>query len=122
MAATSISPATVLAAAVVGPSRSSSYQRSPKIKFINGLSSFGGLKASNSVTSLGLPVCTEQSFANIVSSLKKPSQGKKGGALTSTCNAIAEIFKIAAIIPGLVLIGVAVGFVLLRLEAAVEEE
>ncbi|GFQ03844.1 cytochrome b6-f complex subunit 7 [Phtheirospermum japonicum] len=125
MAASSatISPATVLAAStVVGPTRSS--QGRTKINYINGLNSFGGLKATNNVATLGLPVCTEQSFAKIVGSLKKPSsQNKKGGAFTSTCStAIDEIFKIAAILPGLVLIGVAVGFVLLRIEATIEEE
>ena len=36
-------------------------------------------------------------------------------------NAAAEIFRIGAIMNGLVLVGVAVGFVLLRVEAAVEE-
>ncbi|KAL3621196.1 hypothetical protein CASFOL_036108 [Castilleja foliolosa] len=119
-----ISPATVLAAStVVGPTRSSS-QRRAKLNYINGLSPFGGLKATNSVANLGLPICTEQSFARVVSSLKKASsKNKKGGAFSSTCSsAIDEIFKIAAILPGLVLVGVAVGFVLLRIEATVEEE
>ncbi|EYU37732.1 hypothetical protein ABFS82_02G029000 [Erythranthe guttata] len=122
MAAT-ISPATVLAAAAVGPSSRSS-QRRPRVNYINGLNSFGGLKANNSVAALGLPVCTDHSFAMIVSSLKKPSQSRNGGggALTSTCNAIGEIYTIAAIMPALVLVGVAIGFVLLRIEAIVEEE
>ncbi|KAL2231589.1 uncharacterized protein LOC105172858 [Sesamum indicum] len=118
-ASATISPATV-PATVVSPGRSP--QRRTTVKYVNGLNSFDGLKAHNNVASLGLPVCTEQSFANIVSSLKQPSQGRSGGALTSTCNAVAEIFKIAAIMPGLVLVGVAVGFVLLRLEASLEEE
>ncbi|XP_073308308.1 uncharacterized protein [Primulina huaijiensis] len=100
-----------------------SAQRRTRVKFINGLNSFGGLKARNNVASLGLPIGTEQSFAKIVSSLKKKSsQGRGGGALTSTCNAAEEIFRIAAIMNALVLIGVAVGFVLLRIEAFVEEE
>ncbi|XP_075109277.1 uncharacterized protein LOC107782461 [Nicotiana tabacum] len=79
-----------------------------------------GLKANNSVISLGFPVCTQQSFAKIISSLKTTSQGK-GGALSSTCNAAVEIFRIASIIPALVLVGVVVGFVLLRIETSVEE-
>ncbi|XP_073311746.1 uncharacterized protein [Primulina huaijiensis] len=100
-----------------------SAQRRTRVKFIDGLSSFGGLKAHNNVASLGLPVGTEQSFAKIVSLLKKKSsQGRGGGALTTTCNAVEEIFRIAAIMPALVLVGVAVGFVLLRVEAFVEEE
>lgn len=120
-ASATVSPATVSAAAIVGPSRSS--KRVTRVKYINGLNAFGGLKAHNNVVSLGLPVSTEQSFANIVSSLKKPSQGSGGGgALTSNCSAAGEIFRIAAIMNALVLIGVAVGFVLLRIEASVEEE
>lgn len=93
-----------------------------KVTYIKGLNSFGGLKAHNSVASLGTHVCTEQQFANVVCSLKKPtSRNGGGGALTATCNAAAEIFRIAAIMNGLTLVGVAVGFVLLRIEAAVEE-
>ncbi|KAK4377239.1 hypothetical protein RND71_003535 [Anisodus tanguticus] len=92
-----------------------------KVKYISGLNSFGGLKAHNNVVSLGLPLCTEQYFANIVSSLRTTSSQGKGGALSSTCKAAVEIFKIASIIPGLVLVGVSVGFVLLRIEASVEE-
>ncbi|MGV7400521.1 cytochrome b6-f complex subunit PetM, partial [Mycobacterium kansasii] len=85
---------------------------------MSGLNSYGGLKAQNTVVSLGLPVATEQCFANVVSSLR--SSNKKGrsggGSLSSTCNAAAEIFRIAAIMNGLTLVGVAVGFVLLRIE------
>ncbi|XP_073006036.1 uncharacterized protein [Typha latifolia] len=112
------------AAAVSGSSLSSTMKRKSGVTYIEGMNSFGGLKAQNKVTSLGLPTCTAQSFANVVSSLRASSQGKKkgrGGALSSTCNAAAEIFRIAAIMNGLVLVGVAVGFVLLRVEASVEE-
>lgn len=122
-AAASISPATFTAAVVAGSGRSTRKTRSNE-HYIGGLNSFGGLKAHNSVVALGLPVCTEQSFAKVVSSLKLPSQGKGrggGGALFSTCNAVGEIFRIAAIMNGLVLVGVAVGFILLRVEASVEE-
>ncbi|CAJ1973355.1 unnamed protein product [Sphenostylis stenocarpa] len=95
-----------------------------KVVHVRGLNSFGGLKASNGVVSLGLPVSTEKCFAKIVRSVKATTsngKGKGGGALSSTCNAAGEIFTIAAIINGLVLVGVAVGFVLLRVEAWVEE-
>ncbi|XP_004230836.1 uncharacterized protein [Solanum lycopersicum] len=117
---TTFSAATVSSAATIGTGRSSS-QKVTKVKYISGLNSFEGLKANNHVASLGLPMSTEQSFAKIVSSLKTPSSQAKGGALSSTCNAALEIFRIASIIPGLVLVGVAVGFVLLRIETAVEE-
>ncbi|KAL8116193.1 uncharacterized protein LOC141668995 [Apium graveolens] len=111
---------TTVSAAVACPTRAS--QKRPNVNYISGLNSFGGLKAQNNVVSLGLPVCTEQSFAKFVSSLKYSNQRNGGGgALTSTCNAVAEIFTIAAVINGLTLVGVAVGFVLLRIEAAVEE-
>ncbi|XWS67503.1 hypothetical protein CRYUN_Cryun04dG0012100 [Craigia yunnanensis] len=117
-ASATLSPPTLAAATVGNPRRSS-----VKVNHITGLNSFGGLKAHNNVISLGQPVCTEQSFAKVVSSLKAPSKGKGkgGGTLSSTCNAVGEIFRIAAIMNGLVLIGVAVGFVLLRIEASVEE-
>ncbi|XP_059647740.1 uncharacterized protein LOC132294037 [Cornus florida] len=119
-ASATLSPATFITAAGSGRA---TQRREPKVHYISGLNSFGGLKAQNNVASLGLPVCTEQSFAKVVSSLKLPSQGKGrgGGALSSTCNAVGEIFRIAAIMNGLVLVGVAVGFVLLRIEASVEE-
>ncbi|XP_019711261.1 uncharacterized protein [Elaeis guineensis] len=119
-----LSPATLPAAAVSCSNYlSSSMRKKPSVVYIEGLNSFGGLKAHNKVSNLGLPACTAQSFAMVVSSLKSSSRGKKGkgGALSSTCNEAAEIFKIAAIMNGLVLIGVAVGFVLLRVEAALEE-
>ncbi|KAG4209649.1 hypothetical protein ERO13_A03G214500v2 [Gossypium hirsutum] len=111
----------MLAAATTNPKK----KTNTNVNYITGLNSFGGLKAHNKVVSLGQRVCTEQSFANIVSSLKAPTKGKTGrsggGALSSTCNAIGEIFRIAAIMNGLVLVGVAVGFVLLRIEASLEE-
>jgi hypothetical protein len=117
-ASATLSPATLAAATVSSPER-----KQIKVNYITGLDSFGGLKAHNNVSSLGLPVCTEQSFAKVVSSLRAPSKGKgrSGGALSSTCSDVGEIFRIAAIMNGLVLVGVAVGFVLLRVEAFVEE-
>ncbi|KAF8089442.1 hypothetical protein N665_0506s0047 [Sinapis alba] len=93
-----------------------------KVSYIRGLNSYGGLKAQNNkVVSMGLPLCTEQCFANVVMSLNGRASRGGGGALTSTCNAVGEIFKIAAIMNALTLVGVAVGFVLLRIEASVEE-
>ncbi|KAK8697664.1 hypothetical protein V6N13_113803 [Hibiscus sabdariffa] len=67
------------------------------VNYITGLNSFGGLKAHNNVVSLGQPMCLEQSFAKVVSSLKAPSKGngRAGGAFSSTCNAVGEIFNIA---------------------------
>lgn len=69
-------------------------------------------------------MCTEKAFAKVMNSTRASFQriGRGGGALSSTCNAAAEIFRIAAIMNGLVLVGVAVGFVLLRVEASLEEE
>ncbi|KAG4906222.1 hypothetical protein AAZX31_20G008100 [Glycine max] len=120
--ATTLATITVVAAS---PSVGSRRSGKRNVNFIRGLNSFGGLKAQNNVTLLGLPVCTEQCFAKVVSSLKYPSsssrKGRGGGAAFSTCNAAGEIFQIAAIMNGLVLVGVAIGFVLLRVEAFVEE-
>ncbi|XP_039157591.1 uncharacterized protein LOC120288174 [Eucalyptus grandis] len=96
-------------------------KRTNNLNYITGMNAFGGLKAHNRVASLGVPVCTEQSFANMVGSLRSQGKGRGGGTLSSKCNAVGEIFRIAAIMNGLVLVGVAVGFVLLRIEASVEE-
>ncbi|KAF1889167.1 hypothetical protein Lal_00024489, partial [Lupinus albus] len=74
----------VVGSSSVGSSRRSS--RKINVNIIKGLNSFGGLRAQNSVTSLGFPVSTEKSFAKVVSSLKYPSKGR-GGASSSTCNA-----------------------------------
>ncbi|XP_044475160.1 uncharacterized protein LOC123203059 [Mangifera indica] len=114
-------PATVAGAVVRCGSRTQ--KRMKKVLYLNGLNSYGGLKAHNEVVSLGITLCTEQCFANVVSSLKTTSKrrGGGGGALWSTCDAASEIFRIAAIMNGLVLVGVAVGFVLLRIEAWLEE-
>ncbi|XP_057975853.1 uncharacterized protein LOC131163128 [Malania oleifera] len=120
IASAALSPAVVTVGGAGGKAQK---RRSNRALYIRGLNSFGGLKAHNGVASLGLPECTERCFAKVVSSLKPPSRGRGsgGGALSSTCNAAAEIFRIAAIMNGLVLMGVAVGFVLLRMEAFVEE-
>ena len=120
MATTVLSPQNITGAMV--SSNSKTKKRVKKVVHVRGLNSFGGLKASNGVVSLGLPLSTEKCFAKIVSSVKSTaSKGKGGGALSSTCNAADEIFTIAAIMNGLVLVGVAVGFVLLRIEAWLEE-
>ncbi|CAK7347628.1 unnamed protein product [Dovyalis caffra] len=98
-------------------------KRTNKVVYIGGMNSYGGLKAHNSVLSLSMPVSTEQCFAKVISSLRAASngRGRGGGALFSKCSDVGEIFRIAAIMNGLVLVGVAVGFVLLRIEAWVEE-
>ncbi|KAK7283325.1 hypothetical protein RIF29_12765 [Crotalaria pallida] len=122
MATVVLSPQNITGAAIM---RSTTSKTKKRMVQVRGLNSFGGLKASNGVISLGLPMSTEKCFAKIVSSVKTTSsngKGKGGGALSSTCNAAGEIFTIASIINGLVLVGVAVGFVLLRIEAFVEEQ
>ncbi|XP_039018155.1 uncharacterized protein LOC120149443 [Hibiscus syriacus] len=118
-ASATLTPPTLAAATVGSPRRRSAVN----VSYITGLNSFGGLKAHNNLVSLGQPVCIEQLFANVMNSLKAPSRGngRGGGALSSTCNAVGEIFRIAAIMNGLVLVGVAVGFVLLPIEASLEE-
>ncbi|KAJ6692603.1 B6F COMPLEX SUBUNIT putative EXPRESSED-RELATED [Salix purpurea] len=70
-ASATLSPATLATATVSSPKR-----KQIKVSYIAGLNSFGGLKAHNGVSSLGLPVRTEQSFAKVVSSLRAPSKGK----------------------------------------------
>ncbi|GMH13856.1 hypothetical protein Nepgr_015697 [Nepenthes gracilis] len=112
----------VSSAAVTVSGRSRAQKTANKVVYLGGINSYGGLKAHNSVVGLGVPVATERRFADVLTALKAPSyRGGGGGSLSSTCNAAAEIFKIAAIMNGLVLVGVAVGFVLLRIEASLEE-
>nr|GLL23667.1 uncharacterized protein LOC109161419 [Ipomoea trifida] len=121
MATAAASASATLSLIVAAKANRISQRKSTKVRYISGLNSFEGLKAHNHVSALGVPVCADHSFAKIVSSLRPQGKGNGGGALSATCNAVAEIFKIAAIIPGLVLVGVAVGFVLLRVEAFLEE-
>ncbi|XP_030523325.1 uncharacterized protein LOC115735977 [Rhodamnia argentea] len=108
-------------ALATSPSAVSKGKRMNNPNYIMGMNAYGGLKAHNTVASLGVPVCGEQPFATLVSSLRSQGKGRRGGALSSKCNAVGEMFRIAAIMNGLVLVGVAVGFVLLRIEAHVEE-
>ncbi|XP_039157719.1 uncharacterized protein LOC120288217 [Eucalyptus grandis] len=121
MATTSATIASLALTASASASAVSKGKRTNNLNYITGMNAFGGLKAHNRVASLGVPVCTEQSFANMVGSLRSQGKGRGGGTLSSKCNAVGEIFWIAAIMNGLVLVGVAVGFVLLRIEASVEE-
>ncbi|KAL6012502.1 hypothetical protein ACLOJK_002991 [Asimina triloba] len=119
-ASATVSPS---AAIVTCPGRSPSKAKR-RVVYISGMSSFAGLKAHNSIVYIGQPVCANYSFAMYMKSLKAAAakgRGNGGGALSSSCNAAGEIFKIAAIMNGLVLVGVAVGFLLLRIEAWVEE-
>lgn len=124
MATAILSPPTITGA--VASSTAKTQKRMKKEVSVGGLGSFGGLKAHNSVISLGTPLSTDKCFAKMVNLVKATAssgkgKGKRGGALSSTCNAADEIFQIAAIMNGLVLVGVAVGFVLLRIEAWLEE-
>ena len=97
-------------------------KRSGGVTYVEGMNAYSGLKGLNKVNMLGVRKTADYSFAKIVASLS-PAAGNKrrGGAFGAQMNAAAEIFRIAVIMNGLVLVGVAVGFVLLRLEAAVEE-
>ncbi|XP_058724101.1 uncharacterized protein LOC131595686 [Vicia villosa] len=123
----SASAATPSTITVVGSSigsKSRNNRKGHRVKFITGLNAYKGLKAQNcTVTSLGVPVSSQQAFAKVMSSISMGGRrsGRGGGAASSTCNAAGEIFQIAAIMNGLTLVGVAVGFVLLRIEAFVEE-
>lgn len=114
------SPTTIISAVVTHGGKAQ--KKTNKVVYLNGLNSYGGLKAHNQVIALGQPLCTEQCFAKLTSATHGKRRGSGGGgALSATCNAAGEIFKIAAIMNALTLVGVAVGFVLLRIEASLEE-
>lgn len=83
-ASATVAPVALAASA----SAMSKRKRMNNLNYITGMSAFGGLKAHNTVASLGVPLCTEPSFANIVSSLRSQGQGRGGGALSSKCNAV----------------------------------
>ncbi|CAA7387674.1 unnamed protein product [Spirodela intermedia] len=122
--AASLSPAALSAVASAPRAATMRKKAGSAAVCVGELGSFGGLKAHNGVSSLGQRDCADRSFARIVGSLRASAAGGKkgrGGAFSATCNASEEIFRIAAIMNGLVLVGVAVGFVLLRIEAWVEE-
>jgi hypothetical protein len=75
---------------------------------------------------LGVSQCsTEQAFAATMRAQcfagRVVAGRARGGAATSTCDVASEIFTVVPIMSALVLIGVALGFVLLRVEAAIEE-
>jgi hypothetical protein len=97
--------------------------RSGGVTYVEGMNAYSGLKGLNKVNMLGVRKTADYSFAKIVASLSSPAGSKRrgGGAFGAQMNAAAEIFRIAVTMNGLVLVGVAVGFVLLRVEAAVEE-
>ncbi|KAL5070888.1 hypothetical protein RYX36_021775 [Vicia faba] len=122
--ASATSPSTITVVGSTIGSKSRNNRKGNKVKFITRLNALNGLKAQNStVASLGVPVSSEHAFAKVMNSIYKGGRrsGPGGGAASSTCNAAGEIFQIAAIMNGLTLVGVAVGFVLLRIEAFVEE-
>jgi PetM family of cytochrome b6f complex subunit 7 len=70
---------------------------------------------------LGSRISVADRLAMAVQNSRRRRRRTGGGALSARCSAASEIFRIAAIMNGLVLIGVAVGFVLLRVETALEE-
>ncbi|GAU36699.1 hypothetical protein TSUD_16110 [Trifolium subterraneum] len=122
--AATASTITVVGSSIIG-SKSRSTKNVNNVKLFKGFNTFNGLKAQNNpVSSLGVSISSDQAFVQVMCSLKYPSmvgRSRRGGAAATTCNAAGEIFQIAAVINGLTLVGVAVGFVLLRIEAAVEE-
>lgn len=86
------------------------------------MSSFAGMRRDDHVGRLGRVQSTEHHFARVVAQCSAvASRTSRGGAAASTCNVASEIFRIVPIMSGLVLVGIALGFLLLRIEAAVEE-
>jgi hypothetical protein len=94
---------------------------------VRGLKTFGGLKPEGklNVMGFGMSQCTEQAFVAIMRAQcfagRVGGARAKGGAIATKCDVASEIFTVVPIMSGLVLVGVALGFVLLRVEAAIEE-
>ena len=120
--ATIMSSCTTIVPATVKLTNYNAKQRRRKVVYIKGLNSYGGLMDHNMMSAVGKPISSAHYFAKVVCSLRLQSVRRPGGsAMAATCNAASEIFTIAAVMNVLVLVGVAVGFVLLRIEAALEE-
>ncbi|GJP56607.1 hypothetical protein CLOM_g15961 [Closterium sp. NIES-68] len=81
---------------------------------------FSGLKASSCVSAVAERKTVDESFAQIAADARRT--GARGGALSSRCDIGAEIIRVVPIIGGMIFTGIALGFVLLRVEAWVEEE
>uniref|UniRef100_A0ACD5X800 Uncharacterized protein n=1 Tax=Avena sativa TaxID=4498 RepID=A0ACD5X800_AVESA len=90
------------------------------VRYVEGMNAYSGLKGLNKVTMLGVRKSADYKFAKVVASLS-PAGKRRGGTFGAQCNAAGEIFQIAVVMNALTLVGVAVGFVLLRAEAAFEE-
>lgn len=94
---------------------------------VRGLKTFGGLKPESKLNVMGFGVSqsTEQAFVAIMRAQcfagRVGGARAKGGAIATKCDVASEIFTVVPIMSGLVLVGVALGFVLLRVEAAIEE-
>ncbi|CAM6046731.1 unnamed protein product [Sphagnum compactum] len=115
------------AVAAAGSSGSSKRGGSNKMRQVRRLKAFGGLRTeSENMIGLGVSQCSiEQAFAATMRAQcfagRVVAGRARGGAATSTCDVASEIFTVVPIMSALVLIGVALGFVLLRVEAAIEE-
>ncbi|CAM6130070.1 unnamed protein product [Calypogeia fissa] len=122
MAAVVAAAGTLASASIVSSTKAAAKSGKRAAAAARRLSLHGGLKAQNEVTAMGLSLSTEQQFANVRASYSaKSAASSKGGALASRCDVASEIFTVVPIMSALVLIGIAVGFLLLRVEAAIEE-
>jgi hypothetical protein len=112
-----VAPATIFAASSKTAKASRSVAKAPV-----SLSQYGGLRVqSRGVSALSEERSVNQQFAQATASVRQTSSHSKGGALVSKADLAAEMFPIIPIISGLVLTGIAIGFLLLRVEAALEE-
>lgn len=81
------------------------------MRYVECLNPFVGHKADKEVSSLGRPACAAQCSAELAIAMRAPPKGcrwRGGSASSATCNTYArrgEIFQIAVIMNGLVLIG-----------------
>ncbi|KAG6784547.1 hypothetical protein POTOM_010244 [Populus tomentosa] len=66
-------------------------RRTNKVVDIVGMNPYGGLKASNSVLALSMPVSTEQCFAKVVGSLRAASNTHGRGGGHSPLNALMQV-------------------------------
>ncbi|KAG0594166.1 hypothetical protein M758_UG054000 [Ceratodon purpureus] len=118
--AASIITASMVAVVVpsLAPTKSASRTVESKL-VVRRIKNFGGLRSESQVTRMGIAQSTEEAFAGVRATWSR--KASRGGALAANCDVASEIFKIVPIMSALTLAGIAIGFVLLRVEAAVEE-
>mmetsp|Transcript_748 Transcript_748/g.2810 ORF Transcript_748/g.2810 Transcript_748/m.2810 type:complete len:122 (+) Transcript_748:68-433(+) len=110
----------VVAAPAAAPQRSTARATTAAPKKALRLNSFTGMKATNAMP--GVEASVEQKWAAAARKQTRGSSATAASALQTKASVAGEIFSVAPVVFGATMIGLAIGFVLLRVEAVVEGE